>query len=161
MLQFLWKKSCFFHFRYDPWEITVEMEVQGLFHSQSSVETAWAAEPQPLLFVMWWLTDNKLLIQSSVPAPSLSLSPGITNGKWSILEHHGALWTFLRGAINITSFAAGLCETLCKVSRLIFPVVNCQNLCCNRTMFTLRFIQTGFIHSIMHSERMLHTFKSS
>lgn len=91
----------------------------------------------------------------------LSLSPGITNGKWSLLEHHGALWTFLRGAISITSFAGGLCETLCKVSRLIFPVVNCQNLCCNRTMFTLRFIQTGFIHSIMHSERILHTFKSS
>lgn len=108
-----------------------------------------------------WQTISFSFNQSSVPAPSLSLSPGITNGKWSILEHHGALWTFLRGAINITSFAAGLCETLCKVSRLIFPVVNCQNLCCNRTMFTLKFIQTGFIHSIMHSERMLHTFKSS
>lgn len=61
-----------------------------------------------------WQTISFSFNQSSVSALSLSLSPGITNGKWSIFEHHGVLWTFLRGAINITSFAGGLRETSCK-----------------------------------------------
>lgn len=71
----------------DPWEITVYMEWQRLFHSRSSVGTAWAAEPQTLLFVMWWLTDSKLLIQS------------VTSSVCSV---------------DITSLAGGLRETLCK-----------------------------------------------
>lgn len=151
-----------------PWGVTVHMELQRVFHSWSTKGTEIQGYQRCYLSCNDWQTisftfnqtaSRTIIDQLRLLCPSLP-GPAIMNGNWFISGYNMALWT-LRGVTHITSFATRSVGDLFTVSHLVCLLVNCQNLWCMRTMFKLKFIHTGFILSIMHSERMLHPFKSS
>lgn len=115
-----------------------------------------------------WQTISFSFNQRTSPTASdqlclLRLSPpgaGIINGNWSISGHYGALWTFFRGTTNIASFAGGLCEALCDYHIWYFWWITAR-ISAAGEQCSHWSIQTGFVLSIMQSERMLHPFKSS
>lgn len=101
------------------------MKLQRRFHCRSSLGKAWAAEPQTLLFVMWWLTENKLTQSKYVPdhqlpalfALSLSLSLSLLLALSMEIDQFQVMtegWGPFWEAPPTWNHLQDLCETLCK-----------------------------------------------